>query len=452
MKTTLEKLEGNQIALEVEVDEKRVEEAIERVFRKVAQQIRVPGFRAGRAPRRVVENRVGKDYLRWEALDELIPEVYAEAIRENNLRPIDAPPVDILENEEGKPVRFRAVVEVEPEVTLGDYKGLKATKQIAVISNAHVNEALENMREQGAQLVTVERDEVQTGDFAVMDFTGYVDDQPFPGGAAQGHTLEIGSGQFIPGFEEQLVGANTGETAQVHVTFPEDYGAPDLAGKEARFDVVIHEIKEKKLPALNDDFAKDMGEFETLLELRADIRKNLEEEVERRATQSLEADVLQALVDRSEVDIPQKMVDFQIDYQIRQAQEELEMRGLDKERYLEFFGFATEEELREELQEDAKNEVKTSLVMDAFIKELEITVSDEELDERITEMAGEGARADAVKGFWETQKERLSSILAREKALEILVENGDIDEIQVEEPEETEADQGQEDSGQVDAD
>ena len=452
MKTTLEKLEGNQIALEVEVDEKRVEEAIERVFRKVAQQIRVPGFRAGRAPRRVVENRVGKDYLRWEALDELIPEVYAEAIRENNLRPIDAPPVDILENEEGKPVRFRAVVEVEPEVTLGDYKGLKATKQIAVISNAHVNEALENMREQGAQLVTVERDEVRTGDFAVMDFTGYVDDQPFPGGAAQGHTLEIGSGQFIPGFEEQLVGANTGETAQVHVTFPEDYGAPDLAGKEARFDVVIHEIKEKKLPALNDDFAKDMGEFETLLELRADIRKNLEEEVERRATQSLEADVLQALVDRSEVDIPQKMVDFQIDYQIRQAQEELEMRGLDKERYLEFFGFATEEELREELQEDAKNEVKTSLVMDAFIKELEITVSDEELDERITEMAGEGARADAVKGFWETQKERLSSILAREKALEILVENGDIDEIQVEEPEETEADQGQEDSGQVDAD
>ncbi|NLK08664.1 MAG: trigger factor [Firmicutes bacterium] len=452
MKTTLEKLEGNQIALEVEVDEKRVEEAIERVFRKVAQQIRVPGFRAGRAPRRVVENRVGKDYLRWEALDALIPEVYAEAIRENNLRPIDAPPVDILENEEGKPVRFRAVVEVEPEVTLGDYKGLKATKQIAVISNAHVNEALENMREQGAQLVTVERDEVRTGDFAVMDFTGYVDDQPFPGGAAQGHTLEIGSGQFIPGFEEQLVGANTGETAQVHVTFPEDYGAPDLAGKEARFDVVIHEIKEKKLPALNDDFAKDMGEFETLLELRADIRKNLEEEVERRATQSLEADVLQALVDRSEVDIPQKMVDFQIDYQIRQAQEELEMRGLDKERYLEFFGFATEEELREELQEDAKNEVKTSLVMDAFIKELEITVSDEELDERITEMAGEGARADAVKGFWETQKERLSSILAREKALEILVENGDIDEIQVEEPEETEADQGQEDSGQVDAD
>lgn len=435
MKTSVEKLEGNQIALEVEVDEERVEKAIDEAFHKVVRQIKVPGFRAGKAPRRIVENRVGKEYLRYEALEELIPEVYAEAIRENNLRPIDIPPVDIVDMEEGKPLRFRAVLEVEPEVVLGEYKGLTATKQIRRVTNADVDDVLENMRERGAQLVTTERSELIAGDFAVIDFTGYVDDQPFPGGAAQGHTLEIGSGQFIPGFEEQLIGAKVGETRAVEVTFPEDYGAENLAGKDARFDVVIHEIKEKKVPALNDDFAKDMGDFETLLELRASIRQNLEQEMERLAQRALEGDLVQALVDGAKVDVPEKMVEFQIDHKIGHIKEELANQGLDEERYLEILGIS-HEELREQLQEEAEMEVRTSLVVDALIAAEDITVSDEEVNERIETMAGEGARAEIIRNFWETQKNALQGNMVRDKAIAFLVENAQISEVEVDEPKE----------------
>ncbi len=435
MKTTVEKLEGNHIALEVEVDEERVEQAIDEAFQKVVRQVKIPGFRAGKAPRRVVENRVGKDYLRYEALEELIPEVYAEAIQDNNLRPIDIPPVDILDMEEGKPLRFRAVLEVEPEVTLGEYKGLPATRQIRRVTNADVDEVLENMRERSAQLVTTERNELIAGDFAVIDFTGYVDDQPFPGGAAQGHTLEIGSGQFIPGFEDQLIGAKVGETRAIEVTFPEDYGAEHLAGKDARFDVVVHEIKEKKIPAINDDFAKDMGDFETLLELRASIRQNLEQEMERLAERALEGDLIQALVDGAEVDIPQKMVDFQIDQKIEHIKEELANQGLDEEQYLEILDMSPEE-LREQLQPEAEMEVRTSLVVNALIDAEDITVSDEEVDERIDTMAGEGARAEIIRNFWETQRTALQRNMVRDKAIAFLVENAQISEVEIDESQE----------------
>ncbi len=433
MKTTLEKLEGNQVALEVEVDEERVEKAVEDAFRKVAQKVKVPGFRAGKAPRRVIETRVGRGFLYQEALDELIPQVYTEAVEENNLKPIDVPAVDILDMEEGKPLRFKAVIEVEPEVILGEYKGLAATKQTQRITNSDVDEVLEDMRERNAQLVTTERNELAAGDFAVIDFTGYIGDQPFPGGAAQGHTLEIGGGQFIPGFEEQLIGAELGETREVLVTFPTDYGSTELAGKEARFDVKIHEIKEKSSPALNDDFAKDVGDFETLLELRADIRKKLEDAAEQQAKRQLEEDLVQATVEGAQVDVPAKMIDWQTDHKMERLENELESSGLNKEQYLQILG-TPEEELRARLKTDAEAEVKTSLVIDAIIAAENITVSDEEMDERIETMVGDGPHAETTRNFWTSQKKRLRDTMIREKAITLLVEHAQIDEVEVDKP------------------
>ncbi|NLJ86905.1 MAG: trigger factor [Firmicutes bacterium] len=435
MKTTVERLEGNQVALEVEVGQERVEQALDQAFRKVAQQVRVPGFRPGKAPRRVIEMRVGKELLYQEALDDLIPRVYTEAISESGIKPIDMPELDILEMEDGKPLRFKAVVEVEPEVTLGEYKGIAATKQIERITNADVDRVLEEMRERSAQLVTTDRQEIQTGDFAIIDFTGYIDEQPFPGGAAQGYTLEIGAGQFIPGFEEQLVGSEPGETKQVTVTFPTDYHATELAGKEARFDVKIHEIKEKSYPALNDDFAKDLGDFETLLELRADIRQRLEDAAAKDAQNTLEVDLTQKAVDLAQVDIPDKMVELQIDHKIQHLERDLQYSGLDKERYLEILG-TTEEELRSRMWEEAENEVKTTLVLEAIVAKEGITVTDEEIDERIDSTVQDSPHADTLRSYWESQKRSLRNNMLLEKAVALLVDNGEITEVVVDRPEE----------------
>ena len=299
MKSTVERLANNQVVLEVEVGQDQVEAAIDRASRRLAQQIKIPGFRPGRAPRSVIEMRVGREVLYQEALDDLIPEVYSQALKENDLVPIDAPELDILDMEDGKPLRFKATIDVKPEVTLGEYKGLEVTKQVARVPNADVERVLETMRERFAELASVEKDGIEQGDFAVIDFTGYIDGQPFPGGAAQGYTLEVGGGSFIPGFEEQLVGAKVDEVRQIVVIFPEDYRAEDLAGKEARFEVKVHEIKEKRYPALNDDFAKDVGDFQTLLELRADIRKRLEDAEEQEAERQLEQDLIAAVVERA---------------------------------------------------------------------------------------------------------------------------------------------------------
>jgi len=215
MKSTVEKLGNNQVVMEVEVSPEQVEAALEKASRRLAQQVKVPGFRPGRAPRAVIEMRVGREVLYQEALDELIPEAYRRALQENDIEPIDSPELDILDMEAGKPLRFKATVEVKPEVTLGEYKGLEVTKRITRVTNADVDEVLENMRERFAELVSAEKDTVEQGDFAVIDFTGYIDDQPFPGGAAQGYTLEIGRGAFIPGFEEQLVGAKWARSARL---------------------------------------------------------------------------------------------------------------------------------------------------------------------------------------------------------------------------------------------
>ncbi|NMB12896.1 MAG: trigger factor [Firmicutes bacterium] len=433
MKSTVEKLGNNQVALEVEIAEERVEEALEQASRKVAQQVRIPGFRPGRAPRRVIEMRLGREVLYQEALDELIPEAYGQALRDNEITPIDAPQLDILDMEDGKPLRFKATVEVKPEVTLGEYRGLEATKQMERVTNADVDRVMEEMRERNAELVSSSKDGIENGDFAVIDFTGYIDDQPFPGGAAEGYTLEVGQGYFIPGFEEQLIGAKLEETRQVIVTFPEDYGVPQLAGKEARFDVKIHEIKEKRYPALNDEFAKDVGDFETLLELRADIRRRLEESAEREAERKLEEDLIAELVKRSSVDIPAKMIDRQLEHKHEHLERDLQYSGLTSEQYLEILD-VTEEEMEARLRTEAQQEVKTSLVIEALVAAEAIVVSDEELNQYIEDLAGDGPDVAMRRARWEAQKESLRDSLAIRKGVTFLKENAEVNEVIVDEP------------------
>ena len=434
MKSTVEKLGNNQVALEVEITTERVEEALEQASRKVARQVRIPGFRPGRAPRRVIEMRLGREVLYQEALDELIPEAYGQALQENEITPIDAPELDILEMEDGKPLRFKATVEVKPEVTLGEYRGLEATKQTEKVTNADVDGVLEEMRERNAELVSSSKEGIENGDFAVIDFTGYVDDQPFPGGAAQGYTLEVGRGHFIPGFEEQLIGAKLEETREVTVTFPEDYGAPQLAGKEARFEVKIQEIKEKRYPALNDEFAKDVGDFETLLELRADIRQHLEESAEQEAERKLEEDLITEVVKRSTVDIPAKMIDRQVEHKREHLERDLQYSGLTEEQYLNIVG-VTEEEIEARWRTEAEQEVKTSLVMEALIAAEAVAVSDEELDEHIDDLAGDGPDAARRRELLEAQKERLGDRLVFQKAVTFLKDNATINEVIVDKPE-----------------
>lgn len=434
MKSTVEKLGKNQVALEVEVGEERVEKALDEASRKVARQVRIPGFRPGRAPRRVIEMRLGPEVLYQEALEELVPEAYVQALKDNDLTPIDNPDFDILEMEAGKPLRFKATVELKPEVTLGEYKGLEATKQTERVTNAHVDRVLEDMREQNAQLVDSEKEGIETGDFVVIDFTGYVDDQPFPGGAAEGYTLEVGQGHFIPGFEEQLIGADLKETRQVVVTFPEDYQHSQLAGQEARFDVKIQAIKEKSYPALNDDFAKDVGDFETLLELRADIRQRLEETAGQMAERQVEDDLMKEIVQRSRVDIPNIMIERQMSQKSQRMERELQYSGLTVEQYLEIMDL-TEEELEAKLRTEAEAEVTLALVLEALVAAENISVSDEELDEYIEKLAGDGPGAPVRRNHLESQRESLRDQLAGEKAVDAVKANAKITEVIVDKPE-----------------
>jgi trigger factor len=372
--------------------------------------------------------------LYQEALEELVPEAYVQALRDNDLTPIDNPDFDILEMEVGRPLRFKATVELKPEVTLGEYKGLEATKQTKRVTNDDVDRVLEEMREQNAQLVDSEKEGIETGDFVVIDFTGYVDDQPFPGGAAEGYTLEIGRGYFIPGFEEQLIGAKLKETRQVVVTFPEDYQHSQLAGQEARFDVKIQAIKEKSYPALNDDFAKDVGDFETLLELRADIRQRLEETAGQIAERQLEDDLMKQIAQRSSVDIPNIMIERQMDQKRQRMERELQYSGLTVDQYMEIMDLA-EEELEAKWRTEAEAEVKLALVLEALVAAENISVSDEELEEYIKELAGDGPNSALRQAHLESQKEGLQDQLAGEKAVEVIKANARITEVTVDEPE-----------------
>ncbi len=386
MKVRVEKLDKHKMVLEMEIPEDEVAKAVNKAYHKLANQVNIPGFRKGKAPRGIVERRVGKEALLNEAFDIIAPTAYNQALTEQSIEPVSRPQIEVVTLQEDKPLVFKATVTARPQVTLGSYKGVKVTRGSGEVTDADIDAELQKLRERHARVVVAEGEELKTGDFAILDFEGFIDGQPFAGGNCQTYPLEIGSGTFIPGFEEQLIGAKAGEEREVKATFPADYHAEQLAGKDAVFKVKIQDIKHKELPELDDEFAKEASKFDTLEELKTDLRNKLEKTAKDKAEQKFRNEAIKAVVDSSEVDIPDIMVEGTIDNFIKDFEYRLDKRNM---KLIDYMNMAKldRESLREQFREAAVSEVKTGLVLDEIIKTENIMLAPEKLNKEIDDMA-----------------------------------------------------------------
>lgn len=423
MSVKWEKQEGNEGVLTVEVDAETFNKALDDAFKKVVKQVSIPGFRKGKVPRGLFEQRFGVESLYQDALDILLPVEYPKAIDEAGIDPVDRPEIDVEKIEKGESLIFTAKVTVKPEVKLGDYKGLNVEKDDATVTDEDVQEELKGMQNRQAELVVKEEGAIENGDTVVLDFEGFVDGEAFEGGKAENYSLEVGSGSFIPGFEEQLVGLEAGAEKDVEVTFPEEYHAEDLAGKPAVFEVKIHEIKAKELPALDDEFAKDVDEeVETLAELTEKTKKRLEEAKENEAEGKLREELVEKASENAEIDIPQAMVDTELDRMMKEFEQRLQMQGMNLELYFQFSG-QDEDALKEQMKEDAAKRVKSNLTLEAIAAAENLQVSDEEVEEELSKMAeAYNMPIENIKqaiGSTEAMKEDLKV----RKAIDFLVEN-----------------------------
>ncbi|NLU42337.1 MAG: trigger factor [Firmicutes bacterium] len=392
MDVSVERLAGNQVEMTITVSPADVDSAVQKAVKALARRVNVPGFRKGKVPRRVLELRLGKDAILAEALEELIPDAYQRAVEDSGVHVIDRPVVDDLpELVEGSPYVFKAKVEVLPEVKLGDYRAVRVQKEGVDVSDADVDRVIEGIRDRLSELVSVDKPALENGDFADIDFDGTIDGESREGLSHKGATLQIGSGTFIPGFEEQLIGMSVGEEREVSVTFPEDYHNEDLAGKQAVFKVKLNDIKEKRLPALDDELAKDAGNYENLDQLRAAVRERLEKEAEARIESEFESKVISEVVDRCDVEIPKVLVDRAVESMVERLKGQLRYRGIDMEQYLQYRQM-TDQQLRDEFVPDAQKQVKTDLVLDAVSEAEGIEVTDEDVDARLAELARQFAR------------------------------------------------------------
>lgn len=386
MSSTFVKKENNTVTLKIEVDAETFEKGIQQAYQKNRQRFNIPGFRKGKAPRKIIEVNYGEGVFYEDAINIVFPEAYDKAIDEHKLDPVDRPTIDIDEIEKGKPVVFTAEVTVKPEVKLGEYKGIEVEKAEYNVTEEDLETELKGVQERNARIIDAGDRPVKQGDSLTIDYAGFVGEEQFEGGTAQNQPLEIGSGRFIPGFEEQLIGKNKEEEVEVKVTFPEEYHAEELAGKEAIFKVVIHEIKEKELPALDDEFAKDVSEFDTLEEYKSDLKNGLEKQAENKAKAENENKVIEKVADACEVDIPEAMIDRQIDDDINDFAYRLRYQGLEFEKYLELTG-TTVEDLRNQFKPNAEKLVKVDLVLEAISEKEGIESTEEELNEEFENIA-----------------------------------------------------------------
>src|SRR5699024_933624 len=363
------------------------EKALDQAFKKVVKTIEIPGFRKGKVPRKIFEHRFCVESLYQDAVDIVLPDAYMKGVEETNIEPIDQPEIDIEQIERCKALIFTANVEVKPEVTLGEYKGLEVEEQDVTVTDEDVDHELEHQREHHAELVVKEDGEVEEGDTVVIDFEGFTDGEAFEGGKGENHSLEIGSGQFIPGFEEQLIGKKSGDETEVELTFPEDYHAEELAGKEAMFKVKIHEIKEKELPELDDEFAKDLDEeVETLDELKKKKKEELETQKKQEAENEKRETLIEKASENAEVEIPDVMVETELDQMVNEFEQRLQMQGMTLEMYSQFSG-QDKDELKDQMRDDAKKRVKTNLTLEAIIKEEGLEVSEEDVNAELENMS-----------------------------------------------------------------
>ncbi len=382
----VEKLENNKVKLEIEVASPDVDTALAKAYRKVVGKINLPGFRKGKVPRRILESRFGPEILHEEALELLVPGAYEAALEEEGLDPINNPEFELIQIEEGKPLLFNAVFEVLPPVELGDYRGLEVEQEEAEVDEIQIDHHLFMLREQNARLIPREDGPVQEGDLVQIDFKGYVDGELFEGGEAEDYSLEIGSKSFIPGFEDQLIGAVQDEDKEIKVTFPKNYRKEDVAGKEATFKVKIKQIKEKKLPELDDEFVKEISEFDTLEEMKTDLREKLLKNAEDQSKAKLEETLIEKVAAAAKVDPPAVLVERQIDRMLGDLENYLRYQGMGLDQFLQLSG-KEKDEIREERREEAEKRAKANLVLDAIAKQEEIAVTDDELKEKIEEIA-----------------------------------------------------------------
>lgn len=426
MSSKWEKLEGNVGVLTVEVEAEKVDEALDKAFMKIRKKVNVPGFRKGKVPRKVFEQRYGVEALYQDALDILLPEAYANAVEETGIEPVDRPEVDIEQMEKGANLIFTAKVTVKPEVKLGEYKGLEVEELDTTVTDEDVENELKALQQKHAELVVVEDGTVEKGDTVVFDFEGFMDGEAFEGGKGENYSLEIGSGYFIPGFEDQLIGLKTGEEKEIEVTFPEDYRVENLAGKPATFKVKIHEIKRKELPAIDDEFAKDVDEeVETLDELKAKIKEKLAKDKEFEAKQHRSDTVVEKAAENATIDIPEVMITNEVERMIREFEQRLQMQGITLDLYYQFSG-TNEEALREQLKGDAEKRVRMNLTLEAIAEAENLEVTDADVDAEIEKMAELYKQpVEEMKQFF-AEKERNEAIKADlkiQKAVDFLVEN-----------------------------
>ncbi|MBC2109841.1 trigger factor [Listeria innocua] len=423
MSVKWEKQEGNVGKLTFEIEQEKVKEGLDRAFVKVRKTLNVPGFRKGKVPRQIFNQRFGEEALYQDALDILLPEVYSQAIDEAGIDPVDTPQVNIESMEKGETWVLTADVTVKPEVKLGDYKGLEVEKRETELTTEELEAELKQLQERQAELVVKEDAPAENGDTVILDFEGFKDGVAFEGGQAENHSLELGSGQFIPGFEEKLVGLKAGDEADIELTFPEEYHAEDLAGQPVVFKVKLHEIKTKEVPALDDELAKDIDEeVETLDELKEKISKRLQEAKEDSVAQAKQEEVIAKAVENAEVDIPHAMVHHEADHLMNHFAQDLQAQGLTPELYYQFTG-QTEEAMHTQMEKDAEKRVKMNLVLEAIAEAENIEPTEEAIDEEISTLAEKyGMEKDAVRAALGDMSELKSDLKIR-KAIDVLLDS-----------------------------
>ena len=425
MEAKMEKIENNVVKLEVRVEAEKFNEALKKAYNKNKMHFNVQGFRKGKVPMAMVKKYYGIEVLFDDAINFVIDETYPKTIEENNLRPVDYPQINVVEVGEGKDLVYTAQVTVYPEVVLGEYKGLEVAKNSYEVKEEEVEAQLKSMQEKNARVEVKAEGTVENGDIAVIDFKGFIDGVAFEGGEGKDYPLEIGSGSFIDNFEEQLVGAAVGETREVKVKFPEAYGNEELNDKDATFEVTVKEIKAKELPTLDDEFAKDVSEFDTIAELKEDVAKKIQENNDNRAEREYEDAVINAAIETATIDLPEVMVEKEIDHMIKDLESRLQYQGLTLDQYMEFTG-NTVEKMRDYMRANAERKVKADLVLEAIAKAEKIVATEEELKEKATEVAkmySAGETEKMVELLINSQKAMLENDIVMGKTIQLLKDN-----------------------------
>lgn len=427
MNCKLEKTKNaNEVKFEITVEAAKFEEAIKKVYFKSAKYFNIPGFRKGKAPMQIVEKYYGKEIFYEDAFNEVASEALEEAVTENKIDVVSRPDIGVTQIEKGKDLIFTAVMQTKPEAKVSKYKGIEIKKVEYNVTDEDIEHELHHMQEHNSRLISIEDRPVESGDTATIDFEGSVDGVPFEGGKAEKYDLEIGSNTFIPGFEDQVIGMKIDEEKDIKVKFPEEYFSKELAGKDAIFKVKVHEIKKKELPELDDEFAKDVSEFDTLKELKADIKAKQEKQNEERAKYETQDAVIKALCEKTKVDIPSGMIEMETDNMLKEFEQRLSYQGLKLEQYFQMMG-KTEEEIRKEYEPQAIEGIKSRLALEAVIKAEKIEATDKDVDEKMKEMAknyGKENDEEFLKN--ENVRNYIKQGIESEKAINFLVENAKI--------------------------